>query len=255
MTDISVDAAGRREAARTDSGQFGTQSRTGPTDLANPFDRVRAARAEIVAGCLSGVHDSIKDAIPDVTGIKVVNNDEGDMYWQVKRPGSDQWQNLYDGDPDTGKPYLLADGSYLEDVIWEAGSGGGLEITKPNEFEDYAAGPPAETTFNYPASMRVDKYSGELEEAELDLEKMRVAYEPYESAAPAVPQKPATVSVAPDELSNGDTLVSTNGSRLVITGEVSPSNQIPGFMAVETDFGTIYLDSEQLVEIEGTTDA
>jgi len=52
------------------------------------------------------------------------------------------------------------------------------------------------------------------------------------------------------ELVGGETLLSREGGRTVIIGEVSLSSAMPGMVSAETDFGTLYLDPEEEVFVE-----
>ena len=59
------------------------------------------------------------------------------------------------------------------------------------------------------------------------------------------------VSVA--ELEPGDVIIGPSGSRLTV-GDVAPSSAMPGLHCVENEFGTLYLDPEEVVTVAGDTD-
>ena len=67
----------------------------------------------------------------------------------------------------------------------------------------------------------------------------------------AVPDlDPTTVKlVMPGQLTGDEILIGDNGSTTAITGEVGSSWAHPGFHHVETEFGTLLLDSDKPVRI------
>ncbi len=231
---IHPHAEAAREQARATSGQFGTQSRTSPS----AHDRVRAARAELVARDMAALVDMFDDTIPDLTGLRMVNDSEGGVYFDVRRAGAPNWENIANGDSND-EPYRFAEGGDLEDAIFEATTQ--IDMGRPSELAQYAARTDAPDRAGWPATLKVDHRSGEVDSIELDIDTMRSAYGKY--------ARPAAVSRRLDELSGGETLVSASGAQLVISGEVSRSNAMPGTYAVETEFGTLYLDENEPVHV------
>lgn len=76
-------------------------------------------------------------------------------------------------------------------------------------------------------------------------------------ASAAQPQNPIFVSaeqsrmLMPDELTGAETLVGEHGGRTAITGEIRSSWSTPGFHLVQTEFGTLLLDSDRPVLVVG----
>lgn len=59
------------------------------------------------------------------------------------------------------------------------------------------------------------------------------------------------VMLMPAELTGAETLVGEHGGRTAITGEIRSSWSTPGFHLVQTEFGTLLLDSDRPVLVAG----
>lgn len=57
--------------------------------------------------------------------------------------------------------------------------------------------------------------------------------------------------VLPGELTGNETLLGEHGGRTAITGEIRSSWSAPGFHLVQTEFGTLLLDSDRPVLVAG----
>lgn len=57
------------------------------------------------------------------------------------------------------------------------------------------------------------------------------------------------VMLMPAELTGAETLVGEHGGRTAITGEIRSSWSTPGFHLVQTEFGTLLLDSDLPVAV------
>lgn len=138
----------------------------------NPYKRIQDARAEIVAASMAGAHDLITSTVPDVTSIRFVNNNEDAIYWSYRTNADPdgEWIDIFD--------QIMPDGSDLADALYDETNG--IDLRTPYEIEPYLLVQVGPEVYGYGPSMPVDKYTGQIESAELDPEKMRTACQSYE---------------------------------------------------------------------------
>ncbi len=163
------------DVRRDGAGKFAQQGRTAP----DPFERVRDARAEIVAGSMSSIHDAVTNSISDISALRMVNNDEGEVFFEFKRPGDTGWQEI--------EPYQFEtpDGQCLADALYDETAGGSINVKALGELEKYAAGGPHRPSLLFPDSMKVNRHTNAIDSIELDLDVMRTAIDQFAPAAPA----------------------------------------------------------------------
>lgn len=139
----------------------------------NPYDRIREARDEIVAGSMAAAHDLITEAIEGVTSIRMNNNDEGGIYWSYRTADDPDGEWI-----DVESERTASGEEDLHDALYDQTIGIGLDWT--SHVEPYLAVRVGTETYGYGPSMPVDKYDGEFVHADLDIERMHLAWQPYE---------------------------------------------------------------------------
>jgi hypothetical protein len=226
MTDLTPDQIAEREAARTRTGEFGERAHTDPElalgnaygDVSTPLTvKVRLEQWAlgdhvITVGSAEFDARAILDAEP-LSGLESLRDNE-DTDWVF----------------DTARRLGIADQH-----------DGPFTVELPDDFEDYITHRENNgMTDAYPtaaegiAVLVMEKRQEVLAEAQRLLD---------------IAGEHGTIEKPNDELVAGDVLVQ-GASRVNVTENPSPSSAMPGFMAVETDFGVLYLDPEQTSFVE-----
>lgn len=226
---MTPDQIAQREAARTRTGEFGTHDHTDPEidlDPGNAYNDVTTPVTVTVQLEQWDRNDNILNigsvdfdgrALLDAESLQDLDasRKNGDIDWVFERAKS---LGLIDTDHDG--PYTVELPDDFEDYIAHRENNG---MTEPYELAD-------ESIALQQAEAAMKRRGAALEEAERQL---AVA---------------GTEARANAELSPGDVLV-RGGHRLTVDN-VERSSTMPGMLAVETTFGTLYLDPDVTSQIE-----
>jgi hypothetical protein len=226
MADMTPDQIAQREAARTRTGEFGTHDRTDPEiDLGggNAYNDVTAPVTvkvhleqwhEDAYVVTVGAVDFDARALLDAEPLRELENTGSDTDWVFERA---QTLGLVDGH----------DGPFTVEL--------------PDDFEDYIT--------HRENNGMVDAY--ELAHESIALQQAEVATKRRADALEEADRQLSIAGTDPktnDELTPGDVLVS--GKHRLTIDNIERSSTMPGMLAVETEFGTLYLDPAETSQVE-----
>lgn len=233
MPDLTPDHHADREAARRDNGEFGTHSRTSPEVHLADGNGFRDPSYPLTLEVVLERWDNRDNAIE----LGVVEFDARALC--DARSLTELDQAFETGDPDA--IFFEAVDAGLTDA-----HDGPFTVRTPEEFDDYV-------THRENSGMN-DAYpnAAEIVAAAALEAKMSKRAKALETAARLLKEAGpgATVTMPVTELTPGEVLV--RGMDRVRVNEVTASSTMPGFTMVDTDFGYLYLASDQEVTVEAS---
>lgn len=231
MTDLTPEQRADRERARLANGEFGTHDHSGP-ELALDGNTYSDLSAPLTVTVRLERWDERDNAIP----VGHVEFDARALF---------DARDLASIDPET----THSDEDWVFDEARAAGivknHDGPFTVQLPDDFEEYLE--------HRRDNGMVDAYPSAAESLAIQVRETKLAQrqESLEAASRLLHEagEGATITKKVSDFDeDGEILV--QGTSRVAVHNIEHSSTMPGFMAVETDFGTLYLDPDQEFEVE-----